>query len=89
MHTIQGIAKTADKTDQLSIESTTRKRADLFYFCFFLGVLGAHRFYAGKIGTGFIYLFTGGLLGAGVIADLILILAGGFKDKNGVLVKEW
>lgn len=51
--------------------------------CFFLGALGVHRFYVGKIGTGILYLFTGGLFGLGMIVDLILILADSFKDKTG------
>jgi TM2 domain-containing membrane protein YozV len=36
----------------------------------FLGILGIHRFYLGKWGTGLLYLFTGGLLGAGYLYDL-------------------
>ncbi len=35
----------------------------------FLGVLGIHRFYLGKIGTGILYLLSGGLLGIGVMYD--------------------
>jgi TM2 domain-containing membrane protein YozV len=35
----------------------------------FLGVLGAHRFYMGKIGTGLVWLLTGGLLGIGWVYD--------------------
>ncbi len=35
----------------------------------FLGVFGIHRFYMGKIVTGLVYLFTGGLLGVGILFD--------------------
>lgn len=54
-----------------------------FFLCLFLGYLGAHRFYVGKVGTGIIWLFTGGLGFIGWIIDLIVILLGGFRDKNG------
>ena len=42
--------------------------------CFFLGYLGAHKFYEGKAGLGVLYLFTFGLFGIGVIVDFITIL---------------
>lgn len=45
-----------------------------FFLCLFLGVLGVHRFYEGKIGTGLLYLFTMGLGGIGVVVDLIILL---------------
>ena len=45
-----------------------------FILCFFFGILGAHKFYEGKIGMGVLYLFTVGLCGIGVIVDLIAIL---------------
>ena len=47
----------------------------------FLGVLGAHRFYIGKIGTGVLYLCTLGLLGFGVLWDLFT-LAGQVRARN-------
>jgi TM2 domain-containing membrane protein YozV len=51
--------------------------------CFFLGPLGAHRFYVGKIGTGIVQLLTLGGLGFWVLIDLIVILVGKFDDKQG------
>ena len=54
----------------------------LALICFFLGFLGIHRFLAGKIGTGVLYLFTGGLLGIGIIYDLIMILTGKFQIEQ-------
>ena len=42
--------------------------------CVFLGLLGAHKFYEGKIGLGILYIFTGGLFIVGLVIDIIIIL---------------
>ncbi len=45
-----------------------------FFLCLFLGFLGAHKFYEGKIFMGIIYLFTGGLFGFGWFFNTITLL---------------
>ena len=45
----------------------------LFWLLFFMGFGGIHRIYNGKIGTGLLWLCTGGLFGIGQIVDLLLI----------------
>ena len=49
----------------------------------FVGVFGVHRFMAGKIGTGILWLCTAGCCGVGVIVDVIMILMDKFTDKDG------
>lgn len=51
--------------------------------CFFLGTLGIHRFYVGKIGTGILMLLTFGGLGIWTIIDFVLIAVGSFRDAQG------
>ncbi|MCB9852494.1 MAG: TM2 domain-containing protein [Phycisphaerales bacterium] len=66
-----------------------QKRLILAIVCFFFGYLGIHRLVVGKIGTGLLYLCTGGLFAIGWLVDLIMLLVGSFKDKEGRYVLEW
>jgi TM2 domain-containing membrane protein YozV len=55
--------------------------------CFFFGVLGVHRFYVGKVGTGILQLLTLGGLGIWALIDFIMIVVGSFTDKQGRPIK--
>ena len=45
-----------------------------FFLCLFLGYIGAHKFYEGKVGMGILYILTLGLLGIGWVIDTIVLL---------------
>ena len=62
------------------------------------GVFGLHRFYVSRNGTAFLFLLLGilcfwldllWLISIVVWIDIVMILIGKFKDKNGNLVLNW
>ncbi len=55
--------------------------------CFFLGVLGVHRFWVGKYLTGILMLLTLGGLGIWSLIDFIIIVTGNFTDAQGRKIK--
>jgi TM2 domain-containing membrane protein YozV len=73
----------------IPIMISSRSRLAALLLAIFVGFLGIHRFYAGKVITGIIWLLTGGLLGVGVIIDIILIAIGVFRDKAGLVIQRW
>lgn len=68
---------------------SNKSRLAALLLCIFLGYLGIHRFYVGKVGTGVLYLLTGGLFGVGAIYDLIMIICGNYTDKYGAALTDW
>ena len=76
-------------SDEIWEEASDRSRLIALLLCVFLGYLGAHRFYVGKIGTGILWLITGGLFGVGYVIDAVLIAAGSFRDHLGLPLIFW
>ncbi len=70
-------------------DSSPKSRTVASVLCFFLGVIGIHRFYVGKTGTGIAMIFTLGGLGVWALIDLIMLLCGAFKDKQNLVVRNW
>ena len=74
---------------------SNKLRLPAFLFAFFLGAFGAHRFYAGKTGTAIVMLILSltivGLLATSiwVLIDWIMILAGTFRDGDGLKIIKW
>jgi hypothetical protein len=64
-------------------------RLPVFLLCLLFGWLGIHRFFVGKTGTGVLMLVTIGGLGIWIMIDLILIILGEFKDRDGRKIVRW
>ena len=69
--------------------ASPKSRLAAALLCFFLGGLGIHRFYVGKVGTGILMLLTLGGLGIWSLIDFVIICCGGFKDAKGLPVLVW
>ena len=85
----QQAASTAPPAGRVITNPSDLNRLTALLLCFFIGFLGAHRFYVGKIGTGLLYLFTLGFLSVGVIYDLVMIATGEFTDSSGRRLYYW
>ncbi len=66
---------------------SSRSRLVAVLLCLFTGVFGVHKFYLGKIGMGILYIFTYGLFGIGWLVDMIVLLLGHPRDKEGLPLK--
>lgn len=71
-------------------DASEKKRLVVLLLCLFLGGLGIHRFYVGKVGTGILQIVTiAGFFGIWVLIDFIMIILGKFTDKEGRVLETW
>lgn len=69
--------------------ASPKSRLAAALLCWFLGVIGIHRFYVGKVGTGILMILTLGGLGIWALIDFIMILIGSFRDKEERYLANW
>lgn len=69
-----GQASAANYVSVSSVNGNPKSKIVALLLCFFLGYLGIHKFYEGKIIWGIVYILTGGLFYIGVIVDFIRLL---------------
>jgi len=88
---IDGVARVPSRRKTTS----SRKILPAFLLAWFVGLLGVHRFYAGRIGSGVAMLvLTITVFGIFItmiwaLVDLIILACGSFRDGDGVVMKEW
>lgn len=58
-----------------------------FMLCFFIGFLGAHRFYVGRHASGVLSLLTLGGFFIWQSIDSIILLNSSFKDAKGLKLR--
>jgi len=63
---------------------STRSFVATWLLSWLFGTLGIDRFYLGKVGTGLLKLFTLGGFGLWAFVDLLVVLSGGQRDKDGL-----
>lgn len=54
-------------------QAPLKSKGVAYLLWFFFGIFGGHRFYIGKIGTGFLWFFTAGLFFIGNFIDLFTL----------------
>ena len=88
---------TSNTTSQTTITNATEKeelvspailgsgksQVAALILCFFVGVLGIHRFYLGYTWQGIVQLLTLGVFGIWTLIDLIRIITGDLQPKGG------
>lgn len=86
-----GVRQKSIHSTQFNDPSISQKsRLVAFLLCTFLGYLGVHRFYVGKVTSGIMQILFGwATLFIWPLVDWIMILSGSFKDKDGKVISNW
>ena len=81
--TLKAVHKAAKKANAAAPAAGGKSQLIALLLCIFVGGLGIHRFYLGYTGIGILMLLTLGLFGILTLIDLIRIITGDLKPKDG------
>lgn len=68
------------------LEPSPKNKTAALILAILTGYIGIHRFYVGKVGTGILWLLTGGMFLVGWIVDVCKIAGNKFTDGKGRLI---
>ncbi len=75
--------ESTDNASGVSIQESIKSPKITWLLCLFFGMLGLHRLYVKKIGTGLVMLITLGGFGLWTLFDLLSIVNNKFEDREG------
>lgn len=68
--------------------TSDKKKGTALILCILFGIIGVHYFYVGRIGRGFLAMFTFNFFAIGWILDIISIATGKFRDNVGAPLRQ-
>jgi TM2 domain-containing membrane protein YozV len=79
----------AEVTSYEAVASSGKSQIAALLLCWFVGVIGVHRFYLGYTWQGIVQILTLGGLGIWTLIDFIRIIIGDLQPKNGSYSKTF
>ncbi|MFT7899362.1 TM2 domain-containing protein [Tenacibaculum ascidiaceicola] len=74
---------TTNSSDGTYMMSSGKSQIAALLLCWFVGIIGIHRFYLGYTWQGIVQILTLGGLGIWTLIDFIRIITGDLQPKNG------
>lgn len=79
----------SEEEEPAAPQASARSRGVALVLASFGGLFGLHRFYTGKTESGIWMAVTLGGLTFWWLYDLVLLIAGEFRDSEGLPLREW